>query len=240
MFPLAAHRKATGFSLGAAQVRVDVFIDFQCPFCRLFELSSGPTLAELVADQLISIVYHPMNFLDEASTTHYSTRAAASSGCAADQGQFLPYAHELFVSQPPEGGPRAERRRAGRRRPGRGADRPGVRYLPGRSALPGLAGVRDRACLRTRDQRDADRTGGRHDGQARRADDHRRGRRTGRPLTGAVASAATIRRARARRVPEVTKLTLPYRLATCLRGALRGILSPWLTTPHGTRLSTTR
>ncbi len=46
-----------------------------------------------------------MNFLDEASTTNYSTRAAAASGCAADQGRFPDYAHALFVHQPPEGGP---------------------------------------------------------------------------------------------------------------------------------------
>ena len=46
-----------------------------------------------------------MNFLDEASTTNYSTRAAAASGCAADQGRFVEYAHALFASQPPEGGP---------------------------------------------------------------------------------------------------------------------------------------
>jgi hypothetical protein len=31
----------------------------------------------------VGLVYHPLNFLDEASTTNYSTRAAA--GCAADQ-----------------------------------------------------------------------------------------------------------------------------------------------------------
>ena len=46
-----------------------------------------------------------MNFLDQASTTNYSTRAAAASGCAADHGRFLEYAHALFVNQPPEGGP---------------------------------------------------------------------------------------------------------------------------------------
>jgi len=86
-------------------VRVDAYIDFLCPFCRQFELAAESTLAKLVADQQISLAYHPMNFLDEASTTSYSTRAAAASGCAADQGKFLPYAHELFVRQPPEGGP---------------------------------------------------------------------------------------------------------------------------------------
>jgi protein-disulfide isomerase len=59
----------------------------------------------MVAEGAINLVYHPMNFLDEASTTKYSTRAAAASGCAADQGRFVEYAHALFVDQPPEGGP---------------------------------------------------------------------------------------------------------------------------------------
>ena len=96
--PAGSTPEGDGILVGGGPVRVDAFIDFQCPFCRVFELSAGPTLVELVADQLVSIVYHPMNFLDEASTTRYSTRAAASSGCAADQGQFLPYVRELFVS----------------------------------------------------------------------------------------------------------------------------------------------
>jgi protein-disulfide isomerase len=91
--------------LGHGLVRVDAFIDFLCPFCRQFELSAGPTLSRLVADGQVSLVYHPMNFLDEASTTSYSTRAAAASGCAADRGRFAEYAHALFVSQPAEGGP---------------------------------------------------------------------------------------------------------------------------------------
>ena len=102
--PAGATPEGDGIIVGAGPVRVDIFIDFQCPFCRRFELAAGPTLAGLVADQLASLVYHPMNFLDEASTTHYSTRAAASSGCAADQGRFLEYAHALFDHQPPEGG----------------------------------------------------------------------------------------------------------------------------------------
>lgn len=103
--PAGATSEGDGIVVGAGPVRIDAFIDFQCPFCARFELAAGPALAGLVADQLASLVYHPMNFLDEASTTRYSTRAAASSGCAADQGRFLEYAHALFVHQPPEGGP---------------------------------------------------------------------------------------------------------------------------------------
>jgi protein-disulfide isomerase len=103
--PAGATGNGDGVMLGHGPVRVDAFIDFLCPFCRQFELSSGPTLARLVADGQVSLVYHPLNFLDGASTTNYSTRAAAASGCAADGGRFAEYAHALFVNQPPEGGP---------------------------------------------------------------------------------------------------------------------------------------
>jgi protein-disulfide isomerase len=103
--PGGATAEGDGVLLGLGPVRVDAFIDFLCPYCRQFELSAGPVLAGLVSDGRISLAYHPMNFLDEASTTGYSTRAAAASGCAADQQRFAEYAHELFVNQPPEGGP---------------------------------------------------------------------------------------------------------------------------------------
>lgn len=103
--PSAATSEADGIIVGDGPARVDAFIDFQCPFCRQFELAAGPTLAGLVSDQLARLVFHPMNFLDAASTTHYSTRAAAASGCASDQGRFMQYQHALFEAQPPEGGP---------------------------------------------------------------------------------------------------------------------------------------
>jgi protein-disulfide isomerase len=103
--PAGATPEGDGISTGDGPVRVDAFIDFLCPFCRRFELSAGPSLADLIHAKLISLAYHPMNFLDQASTTNYSTRAAAASGCAADQGRFLEYAHALFLSQPSEGGP---------------------------------------------------------------------------------------------------------------------------------------
>ncbi len=103
--PSGATPDGDGVVIGEGPIRVDAFIDFLCPFCRRFELAAAPALADLVADRLASLAYHPMNFLDEASTTNYSTRAAAASGCAADGGRFLDYAHALFVQQPPEGGP---------------------------------------------------------------------------------------------------------------------------------------
>ena len=102
--PAGATPEGDGVVVGDGPVLVDAFIDFQCPYCRRFELASGPALASMATDHRISLAYHPMNFLDQASTTRYSTRAAAASGCAADQDRFLDYLHALFVDQPPEGG----------------------------------------------------------------------------------------------------------------------------------------
>ena len=47
-----------------------------------------------------------MNFLDDASTTNYSTRAAAASGCAADQDRFVEFARvSSYTSRPRRTGP---------------------------------------------------------------------------------------------------------------------------------------
>jgi protein-disulfide isomerase len=84
---------------------VEAYIDFQCPFCKQFELMAGSTLDRLLADDLITYIRHPMNFLDAVSTTAYSSRAAAASGAASHAGMFHEYARVLFEYQPPEGGP---------------------------------------------------------------------------------------------------------------------------------------
>jgi protein-disulfide isomerase len=103
--PAGANPEGDGIVVGAGPVTVDAYIDFQCPFCRMFEGQSGPALRRMVADRLISLVYHPLAFLDRLSTTNYSSRAFSASGCAADGGEFAEYATALFANQPPKGGP---------------------------------------------------------------------------------------------------------------------------------------
>ncbi|GII86638.1 hypothetical protein Ssi03_46280 [Sphaerisporangium siamense] len=103
--PAGATNTGDGIVHGVGPVTVDAYIDFQCPFCKQFALTSGPTLDKLVESRAITLVYHPMAFLDAASTNRYSSRAASASGCAADRGGFVPYHYALYVEQPPEGGP---------------------------------------------------------------------------------------------------------------------------------------
>jgi protein-disulfide isomerase len=92
-----------GIALGDGPVRVDTYIDFLCPFCRMFEEQNGKALDELSDGGYITLVYHPLGFLDRLSTTRYSTRAAAASGCASDEGGFRQYLYTLYDNQPPEG-----------------------------------------------------------------------------------------------------------------------------------------
>jgi protein-disulfide isomerase len=96
---------ADAILLGEGTVTLDAYVDFLCPFCRMFEEQSGPLLDELVEEELITLAYHPLGFLDRASTTRYSTRASAASHCAEDAGRFRDYSRSLFANQPPEGGP---------------------------------------------------------------------------------------------------------------------------------------
>lgn len=95
----------TGIAVGTGLVDLDAYIDFQCPFCKQFELASGETIDRLLDQQMIRFIRHPMNFLDNASTTHYSTRAAAAAAAASDARRFHEYARALFEYQPSEGGP---------------------------------------------------------------------------------------------------------------------------------------
>lgn len=101
--PAGAPDDGDGIALGSAPVTVDAYIDFLCPFCRMFEEQNGPALDELVNRGMIMLVYHPLGFLDRLSTTRYSTRAAAASACASDGGRFREYLYTLYDNQPPEG-----------------------------------------------------------------------------------------------------------------------------------------
>src|ERR1700760_2027831 len=100
--PAGARASGGGIVLGSGPAVVDAYIDFLCPFCRMFEERSGPMIDALVDRGVITLIYHPLGILDRLSTTRYSTRASAASGCASDAGRFLDYMYTLFDNQPPE------------------------------------------------------------------------------------------------------------------------------------------
>lgn len=103
--PADATVEGDGIVIGDGPARVDLFVDFLCPFCRQFEERSAGELDKLVAEGAVSLVYHPVAFLERLSTAHYPSRASAAAGAASDDGKFLEFKDALFADQPEEGGP---------------------------------------------------------------------------------------------------------------------------------------
>lgn len=97
--PAGATASGDGVAVGSdeAPVTIDVWIDFQCPWCKKFEDTKADVLDELVADGTARVVYHPVAFLGEESA-----RATNAFGCAIDGGKPVEFLRELFDNQPPE------------------------------------------------------------------------------------------------------------------------------------------
>src|SRR5439155_2231768 len=91
------HRIATG----TGPAKVEIYLDFICPACGKFERENGAKLTQQVTDNKITLVTHPVNFLDDASKgTKYSTRAGSASGCASNGGKFSEFTAAMFAGQP--------------------------------------------------------------------------------------------------------------------------------------------
>jgi protein-disulfide isomerase/uncharacterized membrane protein YphA (DoxX/SURF4 family) len=98
---------ADGVTVGrsTAPVTLDLYEDPQCPVCAQFESQVGPAISGWIASGKVKVHYHVISFLDSASTTKYSSRAAnalyASAGVSADA--FAKYHQLLYQQQPAEG-----------------------------------------------------------------------------------------------------------------------------------------
>ncbi|WP_330233278.1 DsbA family protein [Nocardia sp. NBC_00508] len=89
-----------------AKVTVRVVADLQCPACKAFEAANGQVLEDAVNNGTAVVEYNVIAFLDKASTTRYSSRAANASYCVAeaDPTKYQDWLKTMFAQQPPEGG----------------------------------------------------------------------------------------------------------------------------------------
>jgi protein-disulfide isomerase len=102
--PSVAVDSGTAFAVGTGPVTIDLYEDFMCPICRQFEIDSGSTINQLVADKKVTVRYHTVAILDDSSQgTKYSTRAAGAAAEAAQEGKFKEYHDVLYQNQPAEG-----------------------------------------------------------------------------------------------------------------------------------------
>jgi protein-disulfide isomerase len=99
--------KAPGADAEAGKpVKVVVYIDFICPVCKRFEDTYGADLTNLRNEGKISLEYRPLGFLDNKSTTNYSSRAANAAACVVNESpeKYADFLNTLFEKQPAEGG----------------------------------------------------------------------------------------------------------------------------------------
>jgi protein-disulfide isomerase len=104
--PAAVANGAIIVGKATAPVKVEVYLDYMCPYCGRFERANAGELERLVADGTISVHLYPLSFLDRTSDgTRYSTRAANAIAAVADQtpGSVLAFNNALFARQPAEG-----------------------------------------------------------------------------------------------------------------------------------------
>ncbi len=96
VIPANATGPDNGIVVGQANapVTVEFYEDFQCPVCKQFETTTGPTVQSLIDDGKIKAVYHMMSFIGPDSV-----RAANAGAAAAQAGKFKDYHDLLFANQ---------------------------------------------------------------------------------------------------------------------------------------------
>ncbi|GAA1757032.1 DsbA family protein [Luedemannella helvata] len=105
--PTGASSDGVGLIVGGngGKAKVELYVDFMCPHCKTFEESAAGTLDEMMSSGRAEVIMHPVAYLDDASTTDFSTRASAAAACASDGGKLNEFSKALFAQQPAEGGP---------------------------------------------------------------------------------------------------------------------------------------
>lgn len=85
---------------------MDLYLDFTCPFCKESYEADQEVITEAVASENITLRIHPRTFLDQATQTDYSSRAAIALTAVHedDPDAALQYVALLFENQPPERG----------------------------------------------------------------------------------------------------------------------------------------
>jgi protein-disulfide isomerase len=91
---------------GANVPNIQLYVDYQCPFCRDFELPNQSQIESWVSKGMATFELHPISFLDGRGTPNeYSSRAANAAVCVAEYApnSLFKFNSLLFANQPEEG-----------------------------------------------------------------------------------------------------------------------------------------
>jgi len=102
--PTAISQNGLRFGKADSKVVVTLVEDLQCPSCKLFESQAAETIDGLIKSGKVAVEYRTISFLDQMSTTNYSSRAANASACVAesDKNKWFDWHEAMFRDQPAE------------------------------------------------------------------------------------------------------------------------------------------
>ena len=84
------------FNKGLAGVpKIDIYEDFQCPYCKQFESANLKYIDSLINEKKAVVTYHILSFVGPESVV-----AANASACSADENKFLSFHGTMYANQP--------------------------------------------------------------------------------------------------------------------------------------------
>jgi len=89
-------------------VDIQIYYDYLCPNCGLFQERNGAQLREWIENEAATVEYHPIAvFTSKSQGTEYSLRAANAVACVAEHSanSFFAFHEALFADQPEENTP---------------------------------------------------------------------------------------------------------------------------------------
>lgn len=77
-----------------AKPQIDIWEDFQCPFCNLFEKTMTNYIEDVIRNKEAKVVFHMASFIGPDSV-----RAANAANCAVAEGRFIEFHRALYQIQ---------------------------------------------------------------------------------------------------------------------------------------------
>ncbi|WP_240183736.1 DsbA family protein [Leifsonia aquatica] len=90
--------------LDGKTAHIQIWLDYQCPYCDQFETTNSAQMKQMMADGTATLEIHPVAILDSPTNNKYSTRSAAAASCVAnyEPDKFFDINSALFANQPDE------------------------------------------------------------------------------------------------------------------------------------------
>ncbi len=102
--PASIARDGSTLGLSSAPVKVDVWEDFQCPYCKIWtEAWESRIIPDFVASGTVRYQFHDYAFIGTGKDPDESLATAVAVQCAGDQGKFWEYHNWLYANQNPDG-----------------------------------------------------------------------------------------------------------------------------------------